>query len=66
MLETGITKILKDRNISIKKLSEDTGIKYMSLYYSLSRNARRRELRAKEFLKICEYLNVNPFKVDKN
>lgn len=32
----------------------------MALYDSLSNRGRSRELKAKEFISICKFLNVNP------
>lgn len=48
---------IKSRGMSIKFLSERTGVPYGRLQPSLSGN---RELRADEFLSICSFLQIDP------
>lgn len=55
-----VSSYVKKMGINIKKISKDTGIPYMALYDSLSHKERNRELKAKEFILICKFLNVNP------
>mgnify|MGYP001051916625 CR=1 FL=1 len=55
-----VSVYVKKMGINIKKISNDTGISYMALYDSLSNRGRSRELKAKEFISICKFLNVNP------
>lgn len=54
-----ILEELKKRQISIRNLSELTGIDYMALYYSLS-DKRDRIFRVDEYMQICAVLEINP------
>lgn len=65
--DMNITKIIKDyvkkKNISIAKLSDDSGIGYNKLYDSLGDAKRKRELRADELISICRVLHIDPMKM---
>ncbi len=54
-----IKEYLDKNKISITKLSNETNIPYMSLYYSLDDKHRKRQLRLDEFLRICDYLDLS-------
>ena len=54
-----VANYVRENHISFTKLSNDTGIPYRCLYYSLGKGGER-ELRVGEFFKICEVLEVNP------
>ena len=52
-----IEKVRKDKGVTVEDLSEACGFKkswYSSIKY------RNRELKVRDFLKIAEYLDVNP------
>lgn len=55
-----VSDYIRDRGISIKKISADTGVSYVALYDSLGNKNRKRELRDEEFLKVCIFLGVDP------
>ena len=55
-----LSRYVKDKGINLSKMSRDTGIPYMSIYDSLVNEARDRDLRAEEMLRICKFLGVNP------
>ncbi len=55
-----ISTYISNKGINLAKLASETGIPYMSVYKSLSAGSGKRPLRDHEFLKICEFLNVNP------
>ena len=55
-----VAKYVADKGISIKKISERTGIPYTSLYNSLMNTRRKRELRADEFMAVCIFIGVDP------
>lgn len=59
-LTKNISCYVREKGISIKKISEETGIAYTALYDSLSNKNRDRDLRGSEFMKICEFLEKNP------
>lgn len=64
-LTENVSSYIKRMGISLRKMSKDTGIPYMALYNSLSNKSRSRELKAKEFIDICKFLNVNPMEFAK-
>ncbi len=55
-----IGEYIKNKGINLAKMSRDTGIPYVSLYDSLLNGARDRNLRAGEYMRICNFLDVNP------
>lgn len=55
-----LSRYVKDKGVSLKRISEKTGISYQVIRDSLSMNGRNRELRAGEFLSICEFLSLDP------
>lgn len=55
-----LAKYIADKGMSIKNISEKTGIPYSALYDSLSNTNRNRELRADEFMEICKFLEKKP------
>ncbi len=56
-LTMSVSDYIKDKGIQISKLSERTQIPYGVLHPCIS---GRRNLRAEEFLKICDFLEVDP------
>lgn len=56
--------IVKEKGISIRKISEATGVPYSALQPSFKGN---RQLRADEFFAVCAYLDIEPnfFKFEK-
>lgn len=61
-----ILENIENQKVSVRKLSELTGIPYMSLHSSLLNDARARPLRAGEYMKICKVMNLDPFMTQKN
>ena len=51
---------LKKNGINLSELSRASGVSYKLLYASVRDKNRKRELRADEFLSICEVLEVDP------
>lgn len=51
---------LKKNGINLSELSRTSGVSYKLLYASVRDKSRKRELRADEFLSICEALEVDP------
>ena len=52
-----LSKHIKNKGIKLAKISSATGLSYYVVTASLS---GERPLRAEEFLKICQFLNVDP------
>nr|WP_300785014.1 helix-turn-helix transcriptional regulator [uncultured Acetatifactor sp.] len=59
-LTTNVSAYIKKMGITLTKVSKDTGIPYRALYDSLSNKDRGRDLKAKEFIAVCEFLGVDP------
>lgn len=51
---------IKERKIAISNLAEKTGLKAQALYDSFDQE-KPRQLRADEFMAICDFLEINPF-----
>jgi lambda repressor-like predicted transcriptional regulator len=52
---------VKEKGINLSVMSRSTGIGYNALYASLSKlDISTRELRADEFMLICNFLDVDP------
>ena len=51
---------IKDRGLNLSEVSRKTGIDYQALYASLYNNDRKRDLRAKELIPLCIFLEVDP------
>ena len=58
-----LAEIVRERKLSPKMLSVETGVPYMALYYSLFSDKRNRELRADELLKVCRELHIDPIEL---
>lgn len=46
--------------VNLSELSRKTGIPYGSLYASLAKEGRGRDLRADELAEVCKVLKINP------
>lgn len=62
-IEGKLYQYLKEKKISIRKLSKGTGIKYNRLYDCMARKDRKREMKAWELLEVCKYLKIDPRKL---
>ena len=51
-----VARYIEEKGVSVRNLSEKTGISYSALYDSLLNKGRGRELRAWEFMAICRFL----------
>ena len=60
MVTKKIGDYIKEKGISIVKISEKTGVSYQILCRCFSKKSTR-ELEADELLLVCRYLEVNPF-----
>ena len=58
-LEENISKCIEDRGIALTVVSRRTGISYMALYDSLKNKAKKREIRGKELVKRCKFLDID-------
>lgn len=55
-----IAKYIKEIGVNLSELSRKSGVTYSSLYASLGKDGRGRELRADELTNICSVLQINP------
>lgn len=63
-LEESLSKCIDDRGIALTVVSRRTGLSYMALYDSLKNKAKNREIKGKELVKLCRFLDVNPMDLD--
>lgn len=52
---------IRSRHVNVMAMSRATRIPYGQLYASLCESNRKRPLRDDEFLKVCSYLEVDPY-----
>ncbi len=58
-LEEKISKYIEDRGIALTVVARRTGISYMALYNSLKNKSKKREIRGKELVELCRFLDVD-------
>ena len=58
-LEEKLSKCIDDKGIALTVVSRRTGISYMALYDSLKNKAKKREIRGKELVKLCKFLDID-------
>lgn len=58
-LEDNISKRIEDSGIALTVLSRRTGIPYMALYDSLRNKSKKREIKGKELVKLCKFLDID-------
>lgn len=55
-----LSRFIKEKRINLAAMARDTNLPYMSLYASLMNESRDRDLKDEEFLRICNFLDVDP------
>lgn len=58
-LEENLSKCIDDKGIALTVVSRRTGIPYMALYDSLKNKSKKRDIKGKELVKLCKFLDVN-------
>ncbi len=58
-LEENLSKCIEDRGIALAVVSRRTGISYMALYDSLRNKSKKREIKGKELVKLCRFLDID-------
>lgn len=58
-LEENISKHIEDKGISLMFVSRKTKIPYMALYDSLRNKSKKREIKGKELVKLCKFLDID-------
>lgn len=58
-LEESISKCIEDKGIALTVVSRRTGISYMALYDSLRNKSKKREIKGKELVKLCKFLDID-------
>lgn len=56
-----LREYIKIKKISVKSIAKSTGLPYRKLQSCLSANCTRK-LRADEFLKVCFFLQIDPYR----
>lgn len=59
-LEDNLAKYIKGKAINLSDMSRQIGISYMSLYNSLFNENSERQLKARELVAVCIFLEVDP------
>ena len=59
-LEESISKCIEEKGIALSAVSRKTGIPYMSLYNSLMNRKSTWELRGRELVSVCAFLDIDP------
>ncbi len=59
-LEENIARRIEDKGIALTVVSRRTGVPYMALYDSLKNKSKRRDIKGKELVKLCKFLNIDP------
>ena len=59
-LEENISRCIAEKGIALTVVSRRTGVPYTALYNSLSNKRSKRELKGKELVLICKFLDINP------
>lgn len=59
-LEEHLSKCINDKGIALTVVSRRTGIPYMALYDSLKNRSKKRDIKGKELVKLCRFLNIDP------
>lgn len=59
-LEEKLSKCIDDKGIALTVVSRRTGIPYMALYDSLRNKTKKRDIRGKELVSLCKFLDVDP------
>lgn len=60
ILEENISKCIEDKGIALTVVSGRTKIPYMALYDSLRNRSKRREIKGRELIKLCKFLDIDP------
>lgn len=55
-----LSNYVKEKGINVSNMAKKTGLSYEALRSSLLKESVTRNLRAYEYFKICDFLNINP------
>lgn len=64
ILEGWLSEIIRSRGINLAEAARSIGVPYMALYDSLKNRSKNREIKGKELVKLCKFLNINPMEMD--
>lgn len=59
-LEESISKCIEEKGLALTVVSRRTGVSYRALYNSLANKNSKRELKGRELVKVCKFLEVDP------
>ncbi len=58
-LEENLSRCIDDKGIALTVVSRRTGIPYMALYDSLRNKSKKRDIKGKELVKLCKFLDID-------
>lgn len=59
-LEENISKCIEERGIALSVVSRRADVSYSALYNSLANKKSKRELKGKELVNVCKFLDIDP------
>lgn len=59
-LEEKLSRCIDNKGIALTVVSRRTEISYTALYDSLRNKSKKREIRGRELVKLCKFLDVDP------
>lgn len=59
-LEENISRRINEKGIALTVVSRRTGVPYMALYNSLANKQSKRELKGRELVLVCNFLDIDP------
>lgn len=63
-LEERLSEIIKAKGVNLAEAARSIGIPYGALYDSLKNKSKNREIKGKELVKLCRFLDVDPMNLD--
>lgn len=65
-LEDWLSEIIKSRGINLAEAARSINVPYMALYDSLRNKSKNREIKGRELVKLCRFLDINPMDFEGN
>lgn len=59
-LEENISRCIEEKGVALTVVSRRAGVPYSALYNSLANKKSKRELKGKELVNVCKFLDIDP------
>lgn len=59
-LEKNIARFIKEKGVQLSVMSRATGIPYTALYDTFLNERKKRQIRGKELILVCDFLGIDP------